>query len=200
MRSLDTLTVVIAVAGSCGIALLGWLLGPRIARWSRREGDLSRRWRGAIVTFVAFAAVCAAVAAPIVSVFWTIVALNFILGRRENVPFSTYPMFSKPTSTAWALRFEGSDGELIAIGKIGLAPHIMRKRFVTELRTARKRGVGDMDAARLSAASVIATLVEQHRPPGGPLAASPITIVLMEYVLDSGRLLTVRTPIMETRP
>jgi hypothetical protein len=149
---------------------------------------------------VILAAVGAAIAAPVVAVLWATVALNFILGQRENVPFSTYPMFSRPATTAWTLRFEDSKGELIAIGKIGLAPHSVRKRFATELRAAQARGVRDVDAARHSAAAVVAALLEQHRPRRGPLAVSPIRIVLIEYVLESGRLLTVQTPITETTP
>jgi hypothetical protein len=200
MNSLDTLTVVAAVAGSCAAALVGWLLGARGARRSRPEVHASRRWRSAVSAFVVLSAVAAAFAAPIISVLWMVIALNFLLGRRENIPFSTYAMFSTPATTAWTLRFEDSDGQLIAIGKIGLAPHIVRKRFETELQTARQRGIHDIGAARRSAAAVLAALLEQHRPPRGPLAASPITIVLMEYVLESGRLHTVHTPIMQTTP
>jgi hypothetical protein len=200
MNSLDTLTVVAAVTGSCAAALVGWLRGARGTRRSQSKVQLSKRWRSAATAFVVLGAIAAAIAAPVISVLWTVVALNFLLGQRESIPFSTYPMFSRPPETAWALRFEDSDGELIAIGQIGLAPHIVRKRFETELQAARARGIRDVGATRRSAAAVLAALFEQHRPARGPLAASPITIVLLEYSLDSGRLLMVRTPIMQTTP
>jgi hypothetical protein len=159
-----------------------------------------KRWPSAVTAFVVLGAIASAVAAPVISVLWVLVALNQLLGQRENIPFSTYSMFSKPSETVWAVRFEDSEGGVIAIGKIGLAPHVMRKRFAAELRSARRRGINDVDAARHCAAATLATLVEQHRPPAGPLATSPITIVLMEYSLESGQLLTARTPILETTP
>jgi hypothetical protein len=68
------------------------------------------------------------------------------------------------------------------------------------MRAARARGVRDVDAVRRDAATVLATLVEERRPPGGPLATRPIAIVLMEYSLDSGKVREVKTPIMETSP
>jgi hypothetical protein len=200
MNSLDTLTVVAAVAGSCAAALVGWLLGARDARRGRLEVQAPRTWRSVVTAFVVLIAIAAAFAVPIISVLWMVIALNFLLGQRENIPFSTYAMFSMPTTRAWTLCFEDSDGQLIAIGKIGLAPQILRKRFETELQTARQRGIHDIGEARRSAAAVLAALLEQHRPPRGPLAATPITIVLMEYILESGRLQTVHIPIMETTP
>ena len=141
MNALGTLTVVTAAAGSCGAALVGWLLAARAERRGRPQPRPSQRWRSAVTAFLVVAAVVAAVAAPIVSVLWMVVALNFLLGQRENMPFSTYPMFSTPSAHAWTLRFEDSNGTPIAIGKIGLAPHIVRKRFETELRAARQRGI-----------------------------------------------------------
>jgi hypothetical protein len=200
MNSLDTLTVVAAVAGSCAAALVGWLLGARGARRGRPEVQAPRTWRSVVTAFVVVSAIVGAFAAPIISVLWIVIALNFLLGRRENIPFSTYAMFSRPTARAWTLCFEDAEGQLIAISKIGLAPHILRKRFETELQTARQRGIHDVGEARRSAAAVLAAVVEQHRPLRGPLAASPITIVLMEYVLEYGKLHTVHTPIMETTP
>jgi hypothetical protein len=200
MNSLDTLTVVVAVAGACAAALAGWWRGTRRAHLGRPEARASTRQLAAVTAFVVLGAIAAAIAAPIISVLWTLVALNFLLGRRENIPFSTYPMFSTPSNKAWALCFADADGELLAIGQIGLAPHIMRKRFETELQAARARGIGDIDTARREAASVVAGVFEQHRPLGGTWAARPITIVLIEYGVDSGRLVRVRIPIMEIPP
>jgi len=197
VSSIDAVTLAAAVGGSCAAALAGWAAPDRRTSHDQR---VSRRRRGAVMTIVVAGAAAASVTAPVVSVFWALLALNFTLGRRENVPFSTYPMFSNPDTTAWSLRFEDPNGQAVKIGKIGLAPHIVRKRFATELRTARRRGNGDESAARQVAAEVLATLIEEHRPPGGPLAASPITIVLVEYILESGRLRTVKTPIIETSP
>ena len=197
--NVDAFTIVAGVTGSCGAALLGWAIGARSAR-RKPNRRFSRRGRIALVTFVAVAASVAAIFAPIVGVFWVIFALNLLLGRRENVPFSTYAMFSMPPTRAWTLRFEDPDGEVIRVGEIGLAPHIMRKRFETELQTARSRGALSAAEARRRAGQVIATLVEQRRPPGGPLAALPITIVLVDYTLEQGHVVTVRTPIVETAP
>jgi hypothetical protein len=200
MNSLDALTVVTAVTGSCAVALVGWFRGTRDPRRSQSDVPTSKTWRSALTAVVVLGAMAAAVAAPMISVLWAGVALNFLLGRRESIPFSTYPMFSTPTNKAWALSFEDSDGESIAIGQIGLAPNILRKRFETELQVARARGIDDIVAIRRSAAAVVAGVLEQHRPRGGPWAERPITIVLIEYILESGRLLRVRIPIMETPP
>jgi hypothetical protein len=200
MTSLDSLTVIVAVAVSCVVALVGWPLGSRERRRGQPEILQSKRRLDATRTIIAICAAVAAVLAPLVAVLWVVVALNLTLGRRENVPFSTYAMFSRPDRTAWTLRFEDRDGQLVPIGKLGLAPHTMRKRFTTELRTAHRQGIRDVDAARRRAAAPLAALVEQHRPPAGPLASSGITIVLVEYSLASDGLVTVATPIMETSP
>ena len=200
MSSPDTFTIVAAVAGSCAAALIGWLLGARSARRRRPEVRPSRWWRPTVTALVVILAVAAAIAAPIISVLWALVALNFVLGRRENFPFSTFPMFSQPATTAWALRFEDSDGALVPIGTMGVSPHNVKKRFATELNAARQRGISDLGAARRSAAEVLAIEIEQHRPSQGPLATSPIAIALIEYTLESGSLLTVRTTLMETTP
>jgi hypothetical protein len=154
----------------------------------------------AVSTLVALGAGVAAIVAPIVAVLWIVVVLNILLGERENVPFSRYAMFSMPASRAWALRFEDLHGELIAIRKIGLAPHVVRKRFETELNAARAGGVRSIGDARFRAASVLAGLIEQHRPPRGPLSDAPIRIVLTEYVLDSGRVVTIHSRLVETTP
>jgi hypothetical protein len=158
------------------------------------------KWGRVTTPFIVLGAAAATIVAPITSAFWILVALNSLLGRGENVPFSTYAMFSNPRTRATILRFEDGDGHLIAIGKIGLAPHTVQKRFATELRAARLRGISDVAAAQRAAASTLTSLVEQHRPPTGLLATTPIAIVLVEYTVESGRLRTVRTPIAEASP
>jgi hypothetical protein len=194
MSSAGTLTLVVAVAASCAVALAGWVASDR------PNARSSKRWRTATMSLMVASAIAAAIVAPAVSVFWLLVALNFAVGLHENVPFSTYPMFSNPEPKAWSLRFEDSNGQAVKIGKIGLAPHVVKKRFATELRAARERGIRDVADARRTAAGILAALVEQHRPPGGPLAACPITIVLVEYILESGQLRRVNVPILETSP
>jgi hypothetical protein len=198
MSSAGALTLVVAVAASWGVALAGWVASDRHSR--DRPNASSKRWRIATMSLVVASAIAAAIVAPAASVFWLFVALNFAVGLRENVPFSRYPMFSNPETKAWSLRFEDSRGQAVKIGKIGLAPHIAKKRFATELRAARERGIRDVADARRTAAGVMAGLVEQHRPPGGPLAACPITIVMVEYILESGQLRRVKIPILETSP
>jgi hypothetical protein len=200
MTSADSLILVSAIAGSCAVALAGWLLEVRTAREPLAELRPSSKWRRAVTVCIVLGAGAAAIAAPVVAVLWIVVGLNFLLGARENVPFSTYAMFSQPRAQTWTLRFEDCDGHLVVIGKIGLAPHVVQKRFATELRVARERGVKDLATARRTAAAVLAALLEQHRPSAGPLATAPITIVLVEYVFESGKLRTVKTPIMEARP
>ena len=76
----------------------------------------------------------------------------------------------------------------------------MRKRFTTELRAAHREGIRDVDAARRKAAAPLVALVEQHRPTAGPLATSPIAIVLVEYSMASEGLVTVKTPLVEAVP
>lgn len=194
---LDIVLLVAAVAVPFVVALIGWLTA------GRRAGDdenLSHKRRMVVLASVGAASLVAALLAPSIAVFWVVLALNVVLGVRENVPFSTYSMFSMPSRTAYALRFEDGEGELVPIAMMGLAPHVMRKRFAAEQRAARRRGVRDVDAVRRDAASVLATLVEERRPSGGPLAMKPISIVLVEYSLDSGKVRQTKTPLMETSP
>ena len=200
MISADLLVVASAAAGSCALALLGWFLETRTSSGHPSDRTPSTPWRRAATVFVVAGAVAAAIAAPITAVLWVVVALNALLGGRENIPFSTYAMFSIPRQRPWILRFEDCDQHLIEIGKIGLEPHVAQKRFATELRTARLRGNGDEAAARRTAASALATLIDQRRPPAGPLATTPIVIVFVEYAVESGKLTAVRTPIGQASP
>jgi hypothetical protein len=158
------------------------------------------KWGRVATSFVVLGAAVAAIAGPITAVLWVVVALNALLGGGENIPFSTYAMFSAPRKRSWILRFEDCEQQLIAIGKMGLEPHVVQKRFETELRTARLRGNGDEGTARRAAASALATWVERRRPPKGPLATTPIVIVLVEYTVESGTLHAIRTPIGEASP
>jgi hypothetical protein len=198
--SADLLIVASAAAGSCAVALLGWLLESRTSSRHASDRTPSTKWRRAATAFIVIGAAAAAIVAPIIAVLWVVVALNALLGGGENIPFSTYAMFSTPRKQTWILRFEDCDQHLIAIGKLGLEPHIAQKRFQTELRAARLRGSGDEAAARRTAASRLATLIDQRRPVAGPLATTPIVIVFVEYTAESGRLRTLRTPIGEATP
>jgi hypothetical protein len=200
MDSLGALTVVVAVTGAGAAAVGGWVLAARAARKNGVSSPPSRRWRAGATALVILGAVGGAAVAPVVGVLWAVVGLNFLLGPRENVPFSTYPMFSRPAETTWTLQFEDPDGGLVAMGAIGLAPHIVRKRFESELQRARAHGVHDLGAARRSAAAVVAGLLEQHRPASGALASRSITIVLVEYTVNTGALSRMRIPILETSP
>jgi hypothetical protein len=199
MSSLDTLPLVVGVAAPCTVALAGWLANDRRADGPPTK-PRSKRWRAAVAVSIMGVAIAGTITTPFIAVFWIIVVLNLVAGRHENIPFSTYAMFSRPNTRVWSLRFEDAKGDIVNIGKIGLAPHIVRKRFATEMRAARAKGIQHTGGAQRSAAEVLAALVEQHRPPGGPLAACPITIVLVEYILESGRLRRIRTPILETSP
>jgi hypothetical protein len=200
MMSADLLPVASAAAGSCAVALLGWFLETRTSSRHPSDRKPSAQWGRAATAFVVAGATAAAVAAPITAVLWVVVALNALLGGGENIPFSTYAMFSTPRRRSWILRFEDCDQHLIAIGKIGLEPHVVQKRFETELRAARLSSNGDEVAARRTAASTLATLIDQRRPPAGPLATTPIVIVFVEYTVESGVLSTLRTPIGKASP
>jgi hypothetical protein len=154
-----------------------------------------RRW---VTLGVVVLGVLGAFVSPVISVFCAAVALNCVLGARENVPFSTYPMFSRPPNHAWALRFEDAQGTLVPVGQIGIHPVIARKRFATEVQQARKRGATDVLEARREAAAVLAEEFEQLRPPNGPWATGAITIAIVEYSLRSGNPVRVQTPLVET--
>jgi hypothetical protein len=150
--------------------------------------------------------VCAAIAigtafvAPVIALFAIIVALNCLLGGGENIPFSMYPMFSEPSMRSWALRFEGPDGALVPIGLIGFNPQLAKKRFATEVGAARTRGVSDVGEARRHAGDVLVTEIHQHNRYQGPWSATPITIVFVEYSVESGELVTTHTPLAQTTP
>jgi hypothetical protein len=200
MISADLLVVASAGAGTCAVALLGWFLETRTSARHPSDRRPSMQWGRAATAFVVAGAAAAVIAAPITAVLWVVVALNALLGGGENIPFSTYAMFSTPGKRSWILRFEDCDQHLIAIGKMGLEPHVVRKRFETELRAARLRSNGDEVAARRTAASRLATLINQRRPPAGPLATTPIVIIFVEYTVESGRLGALRTAIGEASP
>jgi len=200
MNSVDALIVVAAVGGATTVALFGWLLADQRARRSQSPVWPSKTSRAAATAFVVLGGVIAAFVEPVIAVFWTLVALNFVLGQRENVPFSTYSMFSKPATSAWALRFEDPSGGLVPIRQMGISPHNQKKRFDTEVRAARAGGIADLDQARRAAAAVLAIEIEEHRRPDGKWAGVPISIVLIEYDIESGSLVTVHTSLVETRP
>jgi hypothetical protein len=200
MTSVDLLTVAFAAAGSCAVALLGWFVETRTSAGHPSDRTPSMQWRRAATLFVVAGAAAAAIVAPATAVLWVVVGLNALLGGGENIPFSTYAMFSIPRQRSWILRFEDCDQHLIEIGKIGLEPHVAQKRFATELRTARLHSNGYEAAARRSAASTLATLIDQRRPPAGPLATTPIVIVFVEYTVESGKLSALRTPIGKASP
>jgi hypothetical protein len=145
-------------------------------------------------------ALTTAVAVPTICVLSALVALNFVLGRRENVPFSTYPMFSRPGGKAWALRFEGPGGERFPIADMGISPQVAKKRFGTEVSAAHVRGVTDLTEARRLGAEAIAAQIQAHPRFREASGVKPITIVLMEYTLESGHVVTLRTPLLTTSP
>lgn len=155
------------------------------------------RSRWAAVGLVALG-VALGVAFPIVFVLCVLVALNFVFGRRENVPFSTYPMFSQPTAKTWTLRFEDPEGALVPIGMMGINPVNAKKQFASEVQAA--AGGMDLHARRVRAAEVLAGQIEARRAAGGPLASRPIRIVLVEYTLDADGARRTQEALIETGP
>ena len=77
---------------------------------------------------------------------------------------------------------------------------LIQRDHSTSGRTARLHSNGDEAAARRTAASTLATLIDQRRPPAGPLATTPIVIVFVEYTVESGKLSALRTPIGTASP
>ena len=194
------LTIVLAIVLPGAAALLGWYLGSRRAQQGRPIVRPSPAWRRAVTGVIVVGAVSAAFVAPVIAVFWALVACNFAFGRGENLPFSTYPMFSQPAEHAWSLRVEDAAGVVIPIAMLGVDPVVARKRFATDEHAAMEHAAGDRDAARRVAAAAFAEQLEQRRPLHGPLASAPITISLIEYVVDAGAAKAVRTPLCETTP
>jgi len=157
------------------------------------------RSRGAAVALVALGVVLG-IAFPVVFVLCILVVLDFTVGRRENVPFSTYPMFSQPTTKAWTLRFENPDGTLVPIGVMGMSPVNAKKQFATEVQAAAADGVRDLHARRRRAAEVLAAELETRQAAGGPWASRPIRILFVEYALESGRAQRTQEALTETGP
>src|SRR5215813_9886439 len=100
--SAASITLIVGVGVPVVVSCVGWFL-PERSKWPAPK--TMRTW----CVVVAVAAVIAAVIAPIVAILWIFVALNFTLGAGENVPFSKYPMFSRPARNLWSVQFEGAD-------------------------------------------------------------------------------------------
>jgi hypothetical protein len=200
MDSVSGVTILVAVGSACVAAALGWFVGARRAHRAQPVVAPTRKWRLVVTGIVVLGAIGAALVAPIVCVFWILVASNFILGQGENIPFSTYNMFSQPRDTAWALHFEDDAGEFVPIGLMGINPVDMWKRFASELDDAYRSGITDRRVAQRRAAEAIAIHLEQCRPESGRWSTTPIKIVLLEYFLQSGRITASQTLLAETTP
>lgn len=162
--------------------------------------QVSSGWRMTAAAVIVVAAIACTAVAPIVGIFWALVAGNLAFGRDETVPFSTYPMFSQPPERAWSLRVQDPDGEVIRVAALGISPVAAVKRFASDERAELEDDGVDRSEARRRAAAKYARLIEEHRPIRGPLSAAPITIVLTEYLIEAGAVRTVRTPLIETSP
>jgi hypothetical protein len=136
---------------------------------------------------------------PAVAVFSLVVALNHLLGRGENVPFSAYPMFARPDRRSWSIRFERGSGEAVGTTAFGMIPPVVRRRFSSELDVSRPKARNLLEARRLAAAGLAETL-ERRRPRTGPLSTETISIVLVEYEFDGEALHATRTPLAVCPP
>jgi hypothetical protein len=184
--SVASITLIVGVGVPIVVACVGWFL-PERSSWPSPK--TMRVWAG----IIAVAAVVAAVIAPVVAILWIFVALNFTLGTRENVPFSRYPMFSRPAADIWSVQFEGDDETPVPTQVLGLAPVDVNKMFAQEARVAARRGASEA-AARQAAAQKMAALVESRRPATGPWSSAPIHIVVLDYSFDStGKIAAART-------
>ena len=146
-------------------------------------------------TLVAFA-----LALPELGVFGLLVAANLVLGPVEWVPFSGYPMFSRPAERAWSLVVEDEGGNVVPVGTLGIDPVAAKKRFATDEQAALDGGAPDRSAARRIAAAAYVSTLDQHRPLRGPLAATSFTVCLIEYTVVDGRTRRARTALLETTP
>ncbi|MCH7788079.1 MAG: hypothetical protein IH940_01425 [Acidobacteria bacterium] len=160
----------------------------------------SRQYRLKVNLALAACAVVLAIFNPMVTVFAVILAANLTLGQREDVPFSTYGMFSSPSNRSWALSFEDSKGELFPIATFGLLPSTVRKSFSADLG-----GLGDEvdpteHARRRRAVAGLVEMVEKKRPSFGEWASEPITIIYLGYQLKGGKLVTDRDVLAVTEP
>ena len=134
------LTIVLAIVLPGAAAVLGWYLGSRRAQQGRPIVRPSPAWRRAVTGVIVVGAVSARCSSPpVIAVFWALVACNFAFGRGENLPFSTYPMFSQPAEHAWSLRVEDAAGVVIPIAMLGVDPVVARKRFATDEHAAMER-------------------------------------------------------------
>lgn len=193
--------VVGLTAASVAVALGGWILSVVMRRGS--VGDQARPrppWSGRVAGLViAAAALVGLPAGRSVAVFLILVASNQILGRAENVPFSTYPMFSRPDRRSWSIRLEDGSGELVSTTAFGIMPPTLRKQFGTDLERARTATADLLDARRRAAAELAET-IERRRPKIGPLADEAVSIVLVEYEFDGRVLHRARTVLATSAP
>ena len=141
------LTVVVVVAGAVAMALVGWLLGVRRAR--RGQPPVwGERWRSAVTTLVVLGAVA--------SRSWR--RSSGRSGCCSRPELRTRTRRERPVLDVQILRpacYERMGVELRrfsrppgAVRQMGISPHNQKKRFDTEVRAARARGVADLDEAR----------------------------------------------------
>lgn len=171
------------------------MAGVRPGARRRRAHPTSWRWTLA----VAVLALVAVPVTPAIGVFLTIVALNHLLGEAENVPFSRYSMFSRPSRRAWALRFEDDSGAPLNIGIFGILPPAARKRFAGDVQAARGTGM-TLEEARTVAATSLAEWIDEHRPVPEAAGRDRITIALIDYQFDGTEIVATRRTLATTRP
>ena len=197
-----TVVVVVATAASALVAVGGWAVHAGERRREPAAPGERRRppaFPPAAALIVVALALVSVPIGPRVAVFSVVVALNHLLGRGENVPFSTYPMFARPDRRSWSIRFEASSGAVVSTTAFGMIPPVVRRRFSSELEAARAE-TGDLRRARRLAAASLAATLERRRPRTGPLATETVSIVLVEYDFDGEALRATRTPLAVCAP
>jgi hypothetical protein len=195
--------VIALIAVATALALGGWLsrVSGLLLAHRVRTGSTQARAPGPIAAAVVLAALAlvGVVGTPEIAVFLAVVALNRIVGPDENVPFSTYPMFSVARSESWSLRFEDSAGRPVSIASLGIFPHTARKRFGSELREAMTSS-DSADDVRRRAAQRFGIWLSERRRATGPLAGEPITVVFVAYRFDGRDVVTSSTPLAISEP
>jgi hypothetical protein len=170
-----------------GLLLAASVVVPAVYAAARiRRPSAARRERVGTATYaVTTLAVLGLVVGGLpIPFFLVLVAVNIVFGRRENVPISRFPMFSRPAIVQWYIRVEDQDGTpLSGPAYFGMPTSLIMKRFNTEMKSAdpetsihRASHQQRVEAAERLADFMVGMLKRKRR------AATLITTVRLLYI------------------